>query len=151
MSDTAARGAGELIMQLVRLSLLEMAGQETAQTQSEALRDRIRSHVALNLRDPRLSIDRIAHALNCSKRHLHNAFADDEESLASTILRMRLEACAGELRTATSDGRAITEIALSWGFSNLSHFSCVFRDHTGSSPSAFRHASCVRETAEPTL
>ncbi len=39
MSDTAARGAGELIMQLVRLSLLELAGHETAQTQREALRD----------------------------------------------------------------------------------------------------------------
>ena len=68
MSDTAARGAGELIMQLVRLSLLEISGQKTSLTQREALKERIRGYVALNLRDPRLSIERIAHALNCSKR-----------------------------------------------------------------------------------
>ncbi len=44
MSPDAARGAGELIMQLVRLSLLELAGQPSAVTQREALKDRIRAH-----------------------------------------------------------------------------------------------------------
>jgi hypothetical protein len=52
MSEDAARGAGELIMQLVRLSLLELAGQATAVTQREALKDRILTYVARNLRDP---------------------------------------------------------------------------------------------------
>ncbi|MCY7318741.1 MAG: helix-turn-helix domain-containing protein [Ramlibacter sp.] len=138
MSDTAARGAGELIMQLVRLSLLELAGQETAQTQREALRDRIRSHVARHLRDPQLSIDGIARALNCSKRHLYNAFADDQETLAGYILQQRLQGCIRELRDRAPAGRPITEIALSWGFSNLSHFSRVFREHCGMSASEFR-------------
>jgi AraC-like DNA-binding protein len=32
----------------------------------------------------------------------------------------------------------ITEIALSWDFNNLSHFSHVFREHTGKSQSEFR-------------
>ena len=40
---------------LVRLSLLELSGQETAQTQREALKDRIRAYVANHLRDPALS------------------------------------------------------------------------------------------------
>ena len=73
MSEAAARGAGELIVQLVRLSLLELAGRETGVTQLEALKDRIRGYVHRHLRDPGLSIERIALALNCSKRHLHNA------------------------------------------------------------------------------
>ena len=82
MSDEAARGAGELIMQLVRLSLLELAGHETATTQRAALKDRIRDHVAANLRDPRLSIDGIARSLNCSRRHLYNAFAGEDDTIA---------------------------------------------------------------------
>ncbi len=138
MSADAARGAGELIMQLVRLSLLELAGQETAMTQREALRDRIRGHVARHLRDPQLSIDGIARALNCSKRHLYNAFAGDEQTLAGYILQQRLQACIRELRDSGPAGRPITEIALSWGFSNLSHFSRVFREHCGMSASEFR-------------
>lgn len=138
MSQEAARGAGELIMQLVRLSLLELSGQETVVTQREALKDRIRDHVARHLRDPQLSIDGIARALNCSKRHLYNAFAGDDVTLAGYIQRQRLEACVRELRENARGGRPITEIALSWGFSNLSHFSRVFRDHIGMSPSEFR-------------
>ncbi len=139
MSPTAARGAGELIMQLVQLSLLELAGQGTAVTQRQALRDRIRDHVARHLRDPQLSIDQIAIALNCSKRHLHNAFAQGDQTLASYIQQQRLQACIQELRQGSR--QPVTTLALSWGFSNHSHFSRVFREHTGLSPSEFRQAA----------
>jgi AraC-like DNA-binding protein len=138
MSEAAAEGAGDLIKQLVRLSLQELAGQETAVTQREALRDRIRAHVQQHLRDPALSVDGIARALNCSRRHLYNAFAGDGESIAAYIQRMRLEACVRDLQQGSAHARPITDIALSWGFGNLSHFSRVFRDHTGKSPSEFR-------------
>lgn len=138
MSEAAAQGAGELIKQLVRLSLQEIAGLETAVTQREALRDRIRGYVQQHLRDPALSVDAIARALNCSRRHLYNAFGGEGESIAGYIQRLRLEACVRDLQQAGPHARPITDIALSWGFGNPSHFSRVFRDHTGKSPSEFR-------------
>lgn len=138
MSQAAAQGAGELIKQLVKLSLMELAGQETAVSQREALRDRIRQYVQQNLRDPALSADTIARALNCSRRHLYNAFAGEGESIAASIQRLRLQACIRDLQQAGPHARPITDIALSWGFGNPSHFSRVFRDHTGKSPSEFR-------------
>ena len=147
MSAAAARGAGELIAQLVRLSLIELAGQATAVTQREALKDRIRAYVSTRLRDPALSIEQIAHALNCSKRHLHNAFAGETDTLASYILHLRLQACIRELQQSGPQARPITDIALSWGFSNLSHFSRVFRGHTGLSPSEFRQAWLLNAAA----
>jgi AraC-like DNA-binding protein len=149
MSAAAARGAGELIAQLVRLSLIELSGQETAVTQREALKDRIRAYVAGRLRDPALNIEQIATALNCSKRHLHNAFAGEEETLASYILHLRLEACIRELQQTGPQASPITDIALSWGFNNLSHFSRVFREHTGLSPSAFRQSPLLRTVVQP--
>jgi AraC-like DNA-binding protein len=141
MSADAARGAGELIAQLVRLSLIELSGQETQLTQREALKDRIRGYVALHLRDPELTVDRIAMALNCSKRHLYNAFTDEDQTLASYIQALRIEACVRELQHPMAQSRPITDIALSWGFNSPSHFSRVFREHTGLSPSEFRAAS----------
>jgi len=52
-----------------------------------------------------------------------------------------LDACIRELQHPMAQTRPITDIALSWGFNNLSHFSRVFREHTGMSPSEFRAAS----------
>lgn len=141
MSLESARGAGELIKQLVQMSLMELAGQETATTQRIALRDRIRSYVAQHLRDPSLSIDGMALALNCSRRHLYNAFAGDGQTIAAYIQRERLQACVRDLQHDSTHGKpssTITEVAMSWGFGNPSHFSRVFREYTGASPSEFR-------------
>ena len=146
MSDSAAQGAGDLIIDLVKLSLSELAGQETAMTQREALRDRIRQYVHKYLRDPDLSVDGIARALNCSRRHLYNAFEGEGESVAAYIQRMRLEACIKDLQASTTKARAITDIAVSWGFGNPSHFSRVFKEHTGASPSDFRNQKTAIKT-----
>ena len=139
MSAGAAQGAGELIKQLVHLSLLELSGSDTAVTQRLALRDRIRAYVGQHLGDPELSVDGIARALNCSRRHLYNAFEGEDESIAAYIQRLRLQACERELKNAQGAGRPITDVALAWGFGSRSHFSRAFRDHTGISPSEFRH------------
>jgi AraC-like DNA-binding protein len=100
MSEAAAQGAGELIKQLVRLSLMELAGQETTHHAARGLRDRIRGYVQQHLRDPALSVDSIARALRCSRRHLYNAFAGDGETIAAYIQRLRLEACIRDLQQA---------------------------------------------------
>lgn len=140
MSPDIARGAGESLLELVRLSLLELAGRSTKTSQMAAFEDRIRDHIGKHLRDPGLSIEHIAQALNCSKRHLHNAFAKEEDTLAHYILRRRLQACMRDLKNPLALRRTITEIAFSWGFCNVAYFSRVFREHTGLSPSEYRAA-----------
>jgi AraC-like DNA-binding protein len=146
MSENAARGAGELIVELVRLSLQELAGRENGTTQLEAFRDRIREHIGQHLRDPSLTLDHIAQALNCSKRHLHNAFSAEDDTLAHYIQRQRIQACMRELAHPSRAQRTITEIAFSWGFNNGAHFSRVFREHTGQSPSDFRESALRAST-----
>lgn len=141
MDSDAARGAGNLILELVRLSLQELAGRESSATQIEAFRDRVRSHIGQHLQDPTMSIESIAQALNCSKRHLYNAFSDEDDTPAHYILRRRLQACMRDLRNPAMSHRSITDIAFSWGFNSGAHFSRVFREHAGLSPSDFRQAA----------
>ena len=64
----AARGLGDTIVQLIRLSLLELAGAGSAPTQRESLRERIKQLVERRLGDPSLNVEAIATALNCSRR-----------------------------------------------------------------------------------
>ena len=71
---------------------------------------------------------------------LHNAFSNEDDTLASYILRLRLEACLRELQPSGLEARPITDIALSWGFNNLSHFSRVFRKYFGVVPSSIHKA-----------
>ena len=42
--------------------------------------------------DPSLSLDHLAQALNCSKRHLHNAFSAEDDTPAHDIQRQRIQA-----------------------------------------------------------
>ncbi len=138
MSEAAARGVGDAITQFVHLSMLDLAGIGTAMTQREALRERIKQHVAEHLADPGLTVDGIAHALNCSRRHLYNAFSEEPDGVAGYILHRRLETCRRSLANRADDHRSITDIAFSSGFSNMAHFSRVFRAHLGMPPSDYR-------------
>jgi AraC-like DNA-binding protein len=149
LSASEQSKAGDLIQHLVRLSLQsESQGERQSERQSEnqqtaqrlALFDRARFYVLQHLRDTHLNADRVASALNCSRRALYYAFEASGESVASYIQRERLQACVRNLQDERHPAAPITEIAVSWGFTNLSHFSRVFKDKTGTSPTQFRKA-----------
>jgi AraC-like DNA-binding protein len=144
MPEEAACQLGHVITQCVHLSLLDLAGRSTAVTQRESLRDRIKQHVSRHLGDPSLSVDSIAVALNVSRRHLYNAFADEPDGVAGHVLLRRVQACCAALGEPRLADRSITEIALTFGFTNPAHFSRVFRAHTGQTPSEYRHAQTRR-------
>lgn len=152
MSEAAASSVGDAITQFVHLAMLDLAGIGTATTQREALRERIKQHVSAHLGDPALSVDGIALALNCSRRHLYNAFSEEADGVAGYVLRRRLEACRRDLADRGHDHRSITDIAFSHGFSNMAHFSRVFRAHLGVAPSDYRRTpgeASGTETAAP--
>lgn len=137
-SPESAEAIGEAVAQLLRQSLMERAGRPTSLSLREALRDRIKTHILRNLRDPDLSIDRIAAALRCSKRNLHKAFSNDGATISDTIWRLRLEHCRRDLVSPACAWKSITEIAFSWGFSSATHFSKAFREAFGTSPKHYR-------------
>ena len=141
MSPPLAQRAGELLVDMVHLSLQELVGKGTARTQRQALHDRICAYVATHLRDPGLSVEAIATALNCSKRHIHNGFTGQDMSLGAFIQHSRLQLVMRELRQPELAQHTITDIAMACGFSSSAHFSRAFKAYTGMSPSEYRQQS----------
>lgn len=129
------------ILSLLDLSLPGRNGQPVAPSPAATLRQRVKAYIRLHLRDPDLTIDRIAAALSCSKRYLHMCFADEGLSITEFIWTERLDQCRRELEGETLAGRTITEVAFSWGFNSSSHFSRLFKKRFGAPPSRSRHCS----------
>lgn len=104
----------------------------------ERLVARARAFVDDNLRDPNLSPQKIAAALDCSERYLHAAFAEEDRTVSSYIWARRLDLCRRELMRTTKDEKLVTDIAFSFGFNSSSHFSRAYRLRFGVSPSETR-------------
>ena len=81
--------------------------------------------------DPALSVDGLALALNCSRRQLYNAFAEESDGVAGYILNQRLLACRTTFDDRRHGHRSITDIALGFGFQNMAHFSRDIRKDLG--------------------
>lgn len=101
--------------------------------------------VDANLRNANLSPKYIARALGCSVRHVHRAFEGTGMTISNYIKQERLKASAGELRSPRHAEDSITEIAMRWGFSEVSHFSRSFRNQFGFSPREFRDMADVAQ------
>jgi AraC-like DNA-binding protein len=127
----------ESILNLLFLPLPQNRGAETGLSPSEMMKRQIKSYIRRNLHDPDLCIEHIAAALNCTKRYLHMAFASEGTTIAKYIWMVRLEECRHELETAHGSGITVTDVAFSWGFNSSSHFSRVFKEKFGVSPSHF--------------
>ena len=57
--------------------------------------------------------------------------------------RRRLECCRATLADRAQQHRSITDIAFSFGFQNMAHFSRVFRSHLGLPPSDYRRGAAA--------
>jgi AraC family transcriptional regulator, positive regulator of tynA and feaB len=93
---------------------------------------RVKAFIEQHVADPDLDTKRIAYAVGLSPRYTNKLFEDDGTSLMRYVWKRRLEHCHRDLLDAGKAGQHISEIALRWGFNDLSHFSRVFRQRFGS-------------------
>ena len=93
---------------------------------------RIKKYILANLHDTGLDLDRIAAAHNMAPRTLNRLFAGEGTTPIRWLWQQRL---AGSYK-ALAEGRfsQVTEAALSFGFSDVSHFSRAFKAAFGRSP-----------------
>ena len=99
---------------------------------------KIRGFIADNLRNRRLGPAMIAEALGVSTRYIHKLFAQESLTLTRYIRAQRTEACRRSLTDPAFRHLSITDIALYWGFYDLSHFTRSFREAYGTTPRQYR-------------
>jgi AraC-like DNA-binding protein len=102
---------------------------------------RVKVFINDHLRDPALSVSQVTSSLGLSGRYINRLFEAQGLSLMRYVLRRRLERCAMDLLSPSQAMRRISDIAFSWGFNDLSHFSRAFRESHGCSPSEWRDSA----------
>ena len=97
------------------------------------------AYIERNLADPDLGPYQLCKQFNCSRATLYRMF-DSLGGISNYIRKLRLQRCYGALRRASGKAK-ITEVAMEWGFGNLSHFTRLFRATYGCAPSEVRESS----------
>jgi AraC-like DNA-binding protein len=103
-----------------------------------ALLPQLKAYVDSHLGDPQLGPESIARAHYISTRYLHKLFAKDGITVSEWVRHRRLEACRRDLRDPAFVHETVSEVARRWALSNPAHFSRIFRDAYGCTPSDLR-------------
>ncbi len=101
----------------------------------EQLMERIMRSVNKNLSDSDFSVEMLTQEVGISRAQLHRKMKEMTGLSTSEFIRnIRLEQAARLLREQKIN---VTQVAYAVGFSNLAHFSTIFRKHFGVSPSEY--------------
>ncbi|MCA1325109.1 helix-turn-helix domain-containing protein [Herbaspirillum sp. alder98] len=129
-ADAAIRYSGA-VLDVLALSLAPPAARASAVEKNDLYR-KVLAYLQKNYTDPLLNLHVLAMAHHVSERTLTRAFAQHNQTPMDVLRRVRLQAS----HRALTEGRAgnVTSAALDAGFSDLSHFSRVFRAAYGCTP-----------------
>lgn len=132
LSDTA--------ITLIAMTLGNLQRNDIAQSRLKTLTlMRVKTFVLEHLRDPELNPHMVERAMGISSRYVNKLFEADCTSLMRYIWRMRLERCSEELANPHFSILRVSDIALRWGFNDMSHFSRAFKERFNVSPREWRN------------
>ena len=137
--------AEHLLLQIYRTYLTQKGEKKTKPPAWTAeLRDIIQNHVDTNLS---LNLKTVSEDLNIHPTYLSREFSRyfDDLSFGEYIRKLRIEKAIQLLESSTN---SLSEIGYLTGFSDQSHFTRIFRQHTGKSPSEFRK-NLAKRKADP--
>jgi AraC family transcriptional activator of tynA and feaB len=137
LEESVADGLSEALPYLLAPALACL-GPANGQAMSGRLRQlhrrRITQFVRDHLADPKLDVHTIAQGVDLSPRHLYELFSDEALPLMKWVWSERLDHCRRDLLQPKLKRRTVGEIAYSWGFSDVSHFSRAFKQRFGLTP-----------------
>lgn len=119
---------------------LDRQGDASSASARDATLVRAKMLVDACLGDPYLDAARIAGRIGVSARYLNRLFNSEQTSLMRYVWNLRLDRCRDELLRSGSGSQRVADVALRWGFSDMSHFSRAFKSRFGISPRDCRPA-----------
>jgi AraC family transcriptional regulator, positive regulator of tynA and feaB len=140
LTPTARSQVGEQVLDLLALALATERGEDRpALSSARAIALlRLRTAVERHLSDPGLDPATAAAAAGISVRYANALLAEEGLSIQRLIVHRRLERCRLALSDAKQSHRTIGDIAFSWGFSDLSHFTRRFKSVFACTPGDYR-------------
>ncbi|MDF3283592.1 helix-turn-helix domain-containing protein [Gordonia sp. N1V] len=97
-----------------------------------------RTYIEGHLGDPFLTPAAVAAHHHVSLRYLQKLFAQDGDTVAGFIRRLRLERCRGDLADPLQIHRSVGAICAANGLVEAAHFSRIFKSAYGMSPRQYR-------------
>ncbi len=139
----SARGAriGTALLDLLALAFatrLDRVPAVPAESRRNAMMLRIDAFIERHLGDPGLSPGMIAAAHHISVRALHKLHEAEDQPIAASIRRRRLERCRRDLLDPSLGDRPAGAIGARWGFRDAAAFSRAFRAAYGVPPGEYR-------------
>ena len=141
LSPAALGAAVDTLGRLIGL-VCGAAAQDHAEALTHGRLVEVERYIEAHLADPGLSPAKAAAALKMSERALYQLFEASGSTFAGHARRRRLEECRAAL--IAHPRRAVTDIALAWGFGSLPSFYRAFQAAFGMTASEWRnHNACV--------
>ncbi|MBK3800709.1 helix-turn-helix domain-containing protein [Azospirillum brasilense] len=102
------------------------------------VRLQVRAAIDARLADPALDASTVAAAAGVSVRYANAVLAEENTTIMRLVQARRLERCRRALEAPEQNHRTVSEIAYSWGFSDMTHFGRKFKAAYGILPSEYR-------------
>lgn len=135
MDADAFAALSEHSLDLFTLALASVRPQDFTLSRSRSLSlQRVKDFVERHLTNSELDTITVAAGTGLSARYINDLFRDTETSLMRYVWQRRLECCRKDMLSPLHTGHRISEIALRWGFNDLSHFSRAFKQKFGCAP-----------------
>jgi AraC-like DNA-binding protein len=140
-SEAEAMALREQMLDLIVLLMINERNDYSAAFETSvkaAHRERAITYIRHHFRNPGLDPAAIAAACGVSVSYLHKVFSGSEQTLDAVIYALRLESARAALLDPAECDKTVRQIAFSAGFNHPSHFSRLFKEKYGMTPSEFR-------------
>lgn len=132
MDDRAQGRLAASLLDILATALEQQNNPPSGGFKRQHLLDKVKQHIIANLHDSELDLEAIASARNIAPRTLNRLFAKEGTTPIRWLWQQRLAASYSAL----CEGKTtrVTDIALDFGFKDLSHFCRTFKATYGRSP-----------------